>query len=67
MNTETLRRAKALILDNNLVEAGYVLTELMEGKDFTNKSDLYATVADWCIKQNRYVDAIEYLKQPKTA
>ena len=60
-------RAKALIMDKNMTEAGRLLNELMDDPDFPNKkvlkSELYATIADWYIKQNRYADAIEYLSR----
>ena len=60
-----LWKAKTLIMDKNLVEAGRILTELVEDRDFPNKkalkSELYATIADWHIKQNSYANAIENL------
>jgi tetratricopeptide (TPR) repeat protein len=62
-----LWRAKTLTLDRNLAEAGRVLTELSEDKDFPDekalKSELNATTADWYIRQKRYADAIEYLNR----
>ena len=60
-------RAKTLILDKNLTEAGRLLAELMDDPDFPRQkaliSDLYATYADWHIRQNRYSDAIKYLNR----
>ena len=60
-----LWKAKALLLDKTITEAGRVLNELIEDKDFPKdkslRSELYATVADWYIKQNRYANAIDYL------
>ena len=61
-------RVKTLILDKNLTEAGRLLTELMDDPDFPNKnkalkSELYATAADWNIRQNRYPEAIDYLNR----
>jgi len=59
-------RAKALMLDNNIPEAGRVLNDLLDERDFPNnralRAELYATVADWNIKQNRYADAINALE-----
>ena len=58
-------RAKALILDKNLTEAGRLLNELRDDPDFPNKkalkSELNATVAEWHIRQKNYTDATEYL------
>ena len=58
-------RAKALILDKNLPEAGRLLNELRDDPDFPNKkalkSELNATIADWYIRQKKYTDAIENL------
>ena len=58
-------RAKALILDKNLPEAGRLLNELRDDPDFPKKkalkSELNATVADWYIRQKNYSNAIEYL------
>jgi len=60
-------RAKALIADKNITEAGRLLNELMDDPDFPKKkelkSELYAAVADWHIRQQRYSDAIEYLNR----
>ncbi|MDR1153615.1 MAG: tetratricopeptide repeat protein [Bacteroidales bacterium] len=62
-----LWRAKALILDKNLAEAGRVLAELREDKDFPNgkalRSELNATTADWHIRQKHYAGAVEYLNR----
>ena len=63
-----LWRAKTLILDKNFTEAGRLLTELREDKDFPRKnkalqSELNATTADWYIKQKQYNEAIEYLNR----
>ena len=62
-----LWRAKTLILDKNMTEAGRLLNELMDDADFpknkTLKSELYATVADLHIRQNRYANAIDYLNR----
>ena len=58
-------RAKALIMDKNLPEAGRLLNELLEEPLFPKnkalRAELYATVADWNIKQNNYANAINYL------
>ena len=58
-------KAKALMLDKNLTEAGHLLKELKDDPDFPNnkalKSELNATIADWHIRQKQYADAIEYL------
>ena len=60
-------RAKALMLDKNLIEAGRLLTELRDDPDFPNqkalKSELEATIADWHIKQGRFADAINHVKR----
>ena len=58
-------RAKALILDRDLLEAGRLLTDLLDDPKFPNdkslRSELYATVADWHIKYDRHAYAINYL------
>ena len=58
-------RAKTLMLDRNLIEAGRLLGELRDDPDFPKnkalKSELEATIADWHIRQERYTDAIEHL------
>ena len=60
-------RAKALMLDKSLAEAGRLLTELRDDADFPKrkalKSELEATIADWHIKQSRYAEAITHLNQ----
>ena len=60
-------RAKALIMDKNLTEAGRLLNELLDDPDFPNKkelkSELFATFADWHFRQQRYSDAIDYLNR----
>ena len=60
-----LWRAKTLMLDKNLIEAGRLLNELRDDPDFPDtkalKSELEATLADWYIRQERYDNAIEHL------
>ena len=62
-----LWRAKALMLDKNLLEAGRLLGELRDDPDFPDrkalKAELQATLADWYIRQARYPDAIEHLNR----
>ena len=62
-----LWRAKALMLDKNLMEAGRLLAELRDDPGFPDKkalkSELQATLADWYIRQERYANAIEHLNR----
>ena len=60
-------RAKALMLDKNLPEAGRLLNELRADNDFPSqnalRSELEATIADWHIKQGNYASAIDHLNR----